>query len=288
MRTIWNGSISFGLVNIPIGLALATQRQDVSFRTLHRECGTPIKQKRWCPRPRARGRGRRARQGLGVGEGPVRPRRGLRSRGGRPQRSQSIEILRFVQLEDVDPSTSTAPTTCRRPRRGAAQAVRPPAPRDGGVRHGRRREVRALGEGEPLSHPAQGGALVLETLSSPTTCARRRRSRRPSGRPRCRRPSSQLAGQVIESLVGRVGRRGLRERVPPATQRMLEAKLAGEAITRRSPSPRRRCRPDGGAAPQRRRGAGPPRRRERTPRTGKPPRRERLSRSREAPARKSA
>ena len=49
MRTIWNGSISFGLVNIPVGLALATQRQDVSFRTLHRECGTPIKNKRWCP-----------------------------------------------------------------------------------------------------------------------------------------------------------------------------------------------------------------------------------------------
>src|SRR5919206_390794 len=49
MRTIWNGSISFGLVSIPIGLALATQREDISFRTLHRECGTPIKQKRWCP-----------------------------------------------------------------------------------------------------------------------------------------------------------------------------------------------------------------------------------------------
>src|SRR5205085_8346351 len=49
MRTIWNGSISFGLVNIPIGLALATQRSDIAFRTLHRECGTPIKQKRWCP-----------------------------------------------------------------------------------------------------------------------------------------------------------------------------------------------------------------------------------------------
>src|SRR6266851_230985 len=42
MRTIWNGSISFGLVNIPIGLALATQRSDVAFRTLHRECGTSI------------------------------------------------------------------------------------------------------------------------------------------------------------------------------------------------------------------------------------------------------
>src|SRR5437899_649603 len=39
MRTIWNGSISFGLVNIPIGLALATPRTDVAFRTLHRAQG---------------------------------------------------------------------------------------------------------------------------------------------------------------------------------------------------------------------------------------------------------
>ena len=53
MRTTWNGSISFGLVSIPVGLAPATKpaarASDVSFRLLHRECGTPIKQKRFCP-----------------------------------------------------------------------------------------------------------------------------------------------------------------------------------------------------------------------------------------------
>jgi DNA end-binding protein Ku len=53
MRTTWNGSISFGLVNIAVGLAPATKpaarQSDIAFRTLHRECGTPIKQKRWCP-----------------------------------------------------------------------------------------------------------------------------------------------------------------------------------------------------------------------------------------------
>jgi len=53
VRTIWNGSLSFGLVNIPVGLALATSAKarasDVSFRQLHRECKTPIRQKRWCP-----------------------------------------------------------------------------------------------------------------------------------------------------------------------------------------------------------------------------------------------
>jgi DNA end-binding protein Ku len=53
MRTTWNGSLSFGLVSIPVGLAPATKpaarASDVSFRMLHRECGTPIKQKRYCP-----------------------------------------------------------------------------------------------------------------------------------------------------------------------------------------------------------------------------------------------
>src|SRR3712207_9528383 len=53
MRTTWNGSISFGLVTIPVGLAPATKpaarQSDVSFRQLHRECLTPIRQKKWCP-----------------------------------------------------------------------------------------------------------------------------------------------------------------------------------------------------------------------------------------------
>ena len=53
MRTSWNGSISFGLVNIPVGLSPATassaRQSDVQFKMLHRECLTPIRQKRWCP-----------------------------------------------------------------------------------------------------------------------------------------------------------------------------------------------------------------------------------------------
>ena len=53
MRITWNGSLSFGLVSIPVGLAPATKpaarQSDVSFRLLHREDLTPIKQKRWCP-----------------------------------------------------------------------------------------------------------------------------------------------------------------------------------------------------------------------------------------------
>jgi len=32
MRPIWKGSISFGLINIPINLLAATQREELKFR----------------------------------------------------------------------------------------------------------------------------------------------------------------------------------------------------------------------------------------------------------------
>lgn len=48
MRTIWKGSISFGLVNIPIELYPAIQEHSLGFKLLHNECLTPISYKRWC------------------------------------------------------------------------------------------------------------------------------------------------------------------------------------------------------------------------------------------------
>jgi len=49
MHTMWKGSISFGLVNIPIKMFAATEEKDVRFRYLHKECHTPIKYTRVCP-----------------------------------------------------------------------------------------------------------------------------------------------------------------------------------------------------------------------------------------------
>src|SRR4029079_1340115 len=104
MRTIWNGSISFGLVNIPVGLALATQRQDVSFRTLHRECQTPIKQKRWCPVHERDVESDELVRGWEVAKGQfvIVEDADLEAIEQRDT-SRSIEINRFVQLEEVDP-----------------------------------------------------------------------------------------------------------------------------------------------------------------------------------------
>jgi len=48
-RSIWSGTISFGMVSIPVNLYGATEDKDISFHLLHEECGNRVKQLRWCP-----------------------------------------------------------------------------------------------------------------------------------------------------------------------------------------------------------------------------------------------
>ena len=108
MKTIWNGSISFGLVNIPVGMALATKpaarQSDVSFRMLHRECGTPIKNKRWCPQHDREVSNDEIVKGWEVAKGQFvfvedADLEALET----ADDSRTIAITRFVELDQVDP-----------------------------------------------------------------------------------------------------------------------------------------------------------------------------------------
>src|SRR5476651_1073124 len=46
MRSIWNGSISFGLVTIPVALYPATGRDELSFKLLRKSDQSPVNYKR--------------------------------------------------------------------------------------------------------------------------------------------------------------------------------------------------------------------------------------------------
>lgn len=48
MRAIWTGSLSFGLINIPVRLFSATQDQGISFDMLHKKDLSPIRYARIC------------------------------------------------------------------------------------------------------------------------------------------------------------------------------------------------------------------------------------------------
>ena len=108
MRVTWNGSLSFGLVSIPVGLAPATKpaarQSDVSFRMLHRECLTPIKQKRWCPTHDRELAPDEIVKGWEVAKGQfVIVEEAELEALERHDDSRTIDIERFVPLDDVDP-----------------------------------------------------------------------------------------------------------------------------------------------------------------------------------------
>jgi DNA end-binding protein Ku len=48
-RSVWKGTLVIGKLAIPAALQSAAQHDDVVFKSLHRTCGTPIRQTRFCP-----------------------------------------------------------------------------------------------------------------------------------------------------------------------------------------------------------------------------------------------
>jgi DNA end-binding protein Ku len=238
MRTIWNGSISFGLVNIPIGLALATQRSDVAFRTLHRECGTPIKQKRWCPHHERDVEPDELVKGWEVAKGEfvIVEESDLESVA--LQRSQSIEILRFVALEDVDPmyfdkTYYLAPSSTDAAKRPYVLLLR--AMQDTGMAAVGKFVL--WGKENLCLIRAQGDTLALQTLFFHDDVRSKAEIEESVESVELKKPELDLAGQVIQSLVGEWNPTDFENEYRRDMKAMLEAKLAGETLTRPEPAP---------------------------------------------------
>ena len=238
MRTIWNGSISFGLVNIPIGLAVATQRSDVAFRTLHRECLTPIKQKRWCPKHERDVDGDELVKGWEFSKGQFVVIEDGDLEGVALQRSQSIEITRFVQLTEVDPIyfdrtyylAPAAASAARRPYVLLLEAMR-----DTGMA--------AIGkfvlwgkENLCLIRPL-GDSLALQTLFFAEDVRSRAEVEEAVEATDVKKPELDLARQVIASLVGDWNPEEFENEYRRDLREMLEAKVAGHEIARPEPVP---------------------------------------------------
>jgi DNA end-binding protein Ku len=104
MHTMWKGSISFGLVNIPIKLHTATEDKDIKLRTLHNKCHAPIKYEKICT----------------VCEQEVKPEDIVKAyeytkgkfvvldqedleKLRKENEEKAVEIIDFVKMEEIDP-----------------------------------------------------------------------------------------------------------------------------------------------------------------------------------------
>lgn len=236
MRTTWNGSISFGLVSIPVGLAPATKpaarASDVSFRMLHRECGTPIKQKRYCPvHERDLGPDEIV-KGWEVAKGQFvlvedEEIEALQSRDD----SRSIEIAQFVDAAQVDPVffdrtyflvPAQAPAA-RRPYVLLLNAMR----ETGMAALGR--FVQQGKEKLCLIRP-KGDALALETLFLAADVYSQAEIEEAVEETSVKDAELALAQQVIASLSGDFEPADLASEYRQNLRALLEAKLAGEEL----------------------------------------------------------
>ncbi len=232
MRTIWNGSINFGLVNIPIGLAVAQQRKDVSFRTLHRECGTPIKQKRYCPKHDRDVEPDELVKGWEFAKGQYVIVEESDLEALALTRSQAIEIDRFVPMSEVDPiyfdrTYYLAPSDAdaqRKPYVLLLEAMK-------------KTELGAVGkfilwgkENLCLIRPL-GDALALETLFYAEDVRERTEIDEAVTDTKIGKAELEMAVQLVDNLKGSFDPADYANDYRETLRAMLEAKLAGKEIT---------------------------------------------------------
>src|SRR5207248_7723126 len=243
MRTIWNGSLSFGLVTIPVGLAPATapkaRASDVSFRTLHRECMTPIKQKRWCPVHDREVSNDEIVKGWEVSKGQfVIVEDADLEAIAEHDTSRAIAISRFVPLDDVDPlffdrTYYLAPSSAEAQRRPYVLLLR--AMNETGMAAIGRMVIRG-NENFCLIRP-KGDALVLETLFLAEDVRSQAEIDEAVAGTEVKDAELKLAQQVMDSLVAEFDPAELKSQYRSDLRQMLEAKLDRQEIARPEPVP---------------------------------------------------
>ncbi|SMO43320.1 Ku protein [Melghirimyces algeriensis] len=103
MHTLWKGSISFGLVHIPVKMFTATQPKNVSFRSLHKKCKTPIRYNRYCSTCDTNIPFDEVVKGYEYGDNQFVLVEKEELEAIETENRKAIEILDFVQLEEIDP-----------------------------------------------------------------------------------------------------------------------------------------------------------------------------------------
>jgi DNA end-binding protein Ku len=242
MRTTWNGSISFSLVTIPVGLAPATKpsarASDISFRQLHRECKSPIKNRRWCPVHEREVESDEIVKGWEVAKGQfVIVEDADLEAIERQNTSRSIEIERFVPLGDVDPvyfdrTYFLVPATAPAGRRPYVLLLNVMKDEQVGAVG---RFVLAGKEKLCLIRP-KGDALVLETLYVAEDVYSQAEIEEAAEETKVKKAELDLARQLVESLVGAFEpKEQLTSEYRHDLRKLLEAKLAGAPIEEPEP-----------------------------------------------------
>ncbi|MCR6489284.1 Ku protein [Amycolatopsis sp. OK19-0408] len=103
MRAMWKGSVSFGLVSIPIQLYAATENKNVSLRQVHEADGGRIQYKRFCTIDGAEVPYAEIAKGYELPDGEMVVITDTEMADLPLPTQRTIDVLEFVPLESIDP-----------------------------------------------------------------------------------------------------------------------------------------------------------------------------------------
>ena len=102
-RAIWSGSISFGLVNVPVKLYSAVKQKDVHFNQLEEKTGAHIKYKRVSEKTGKEVDYEKIVKGYEVAKGKYVTITPDDLEAVAPEKTKTVDIEDFVALADIDP-----------------------------------------------------------------------------------------------------------------------------------------------------------------------------------------
>jgi DNA end-binding protein Ku len=102
-RSMWSGSISFGLVNIPVKLYVAVREERVAFHMLHDQDKVRLQRKMVCPADGKEVHAEHTVKGFEIGPDQYVVVSQEELDAVAPEKSRTINIQDFVSLDDIDP-----------------------------------------------------------------------------------------------------------------------------------------------------------------------------------------
>ena len=122
-RPVWSGSISFGLVNIPVRLHTAVREQRVAFHMLHDQDHARLRRRFVCPADGKEVHPEHLIRGYEWSDGHYVIVRDEELEACAPEKTKAIEITDFVELTDIDPLHFDRPY-CVIPQAGSSKPYR--------------------------------------------------------------------------------------------------------------------------------------------------------------------
>jgi DNA end-binding protein Ku len=239
MHAIWKGTISFGLVSIPIALFTATRREELKFRLLRASDLSPVNYKR-----------------VAEVDGKEVPWdqivKGYEYEKGRfvvlkeedfarvdVEAAQTVEIMQFVQLKEVDPLFFYKPYYME-PQKGGDRAyiVLREALADSGkiaiakVIIKTRQHLAAI--------KPQNAGLMLEIMHFPEELVDVAEFRAPAGKPPNKAEMS-MASKLIDTMSGTWRPEAFKDDYKKMLEQIVQEKI--EAGGKRAPAPKKKAAP---------------------------------------------